>query len=248
MAGFGVVQQVQVTADELKQRFPQKKNTITEETVALVNTVISNPEFDGSQFLNHLVDYQYCMVDGGYSMAEYINAMKFCAYLESTGGNVTEAYKKARASDPFVAARLTAATDSNAYNELSSQASRYRRSKLVKQILTQSDMPLYLMFQAERYKAVAVLAREMQSAPFSKDRITAAKELLAAVKPPENIQIELGVGPTKEARDLQMELNTQLTKLAINQQALLDAGMDIRDVQKTGINLNIIEDAEIENG
>jgi hypothetical protein len=104
------------------------------------------------------------------------------------------------------------------------------------------------MFQAERYKAVAVLAREMQSAPYSKDRITAAKELLAAVKPPENIQIELGVGPNREARDLQMELNTQLAKIAANQKALLEAGMDIREVQKTGISLNAVEDAEIENG
>ena len=107
-------------------------------------------------------------------------------------------------------------------------------------------MPLYLMFQAERYKAVTVLAREMQTAALSKDRIAAAKELLAAVKPPENVQIELGIGPNREARDLQLELNAQLAKLAANQKALLEAGVDLRDVQRTGIRLNDVQDAEVE--
>lgn len=247
MGRFGVVRAVQVDVDELKKRFPAKKNTINEDTVALVNEAISNPEFDGSAFLGHLVDYQGCMIDGGASFTEYLNAMKFCAFLEQTE-NLVQAYTKARISDPFVAARADCATDSNAYNELSSAASRYRKSKLVRQILTQSDMPLYLMFQAERYKAVAVLSKEMISAPYSRDRISAAKELLAAVKPPENVQIELGIGPNRESRDLQMELNTQLAKLAANQKAMLEAGMDIRDVQRTGIRLNDVTDAEVEDG
>lgn len=245
MSRFGVVVATQVTLEELKTKFPTKKNTITEETVALVNEAISNPEFDGSAFLGHLVDYQGCMVDGQASMSEYINAMKFCAYLESTS-NLVEAYKKARASDAFVQARMDVPTDSVAYTELSSAASRYRKSKLVRQILTQSDLPLYLMFQAERYKAVAVLAREMQSAAYSRDRITAAKELLAAVKAPENMQIELGIGPNKEARDLHADLNAQLAQLVANQQALLSAGVDLREVQKIGIRLNDVQDAEVE--
>ena len=247
MGKFGVVAQTpHIDIDELKRRFPAKKNTINENTVKLVNEAISNPEFDGMSFLSHLVDYQGCMIEGGASFTEYINAMKFCAYLEQTD-NTVQAYIKARVGDEFVATRMNMATDSVGYNELSSQASRYRKSKLVRQILTQSDMPLYLMFQAERYKAVAVLAREMQSAPYSRDRITAAKELLAAVKPPENLQIELGIGPNKEAKDLQMELNTQLAMLAANQKAMLTAGMDIRDVQRTGLRLNDTHDAEVED-
>ena len=245
MSRFGVVQSVQIDMDELKRKFPQKKSTITEETVRLVNEAISDPSFDGGAFLNHLVDYQSCMIDGGASFAEYVNAMRFCAYLEQTQNNLVQAYSKARIGDEFVAERINLPTDSVGYNELSSQASRYRKSKLVRQILTQSDMPLYLMFQAERYKAVAVLAREMQTASYSRDRITAAKELLAAVKPPENLQIELGIGPNKEAKDLQMELNAQLAALAANQRALLTAGMDIREVQKTGLRLNDTHDVEV---
>ena len=235
-----------LTVEETKKKFPSKKHTITDETVDLLNEVITNPDFDGRAFLGHLVDYQGCMIDSGGSLIEYINAMKFCAYLEQSQ-NLVQAYKKARISDEFVASRINAPTDTPAYTELASAASRYRKSKLVRQILTQSDLPLYLMFQSDRYKAVAVLAREMQHAELSRDRIAAAKELLVAVKAPENMQIELAVGPNRAAKDLQQDLNTQLAKLAANQQALLMAGLDIREVQKTGISLNDTQDAELDD-
>ena len=242
MSRFGLALQP-VTLEELKQKFPSKKNTITEETVDAVNEVMAHQDFDGRTFLEHLVDYQHCMIDGRVGFGEFLNAMKFCAYLESTS-NLVEAYKKARSQDAFVQERMNAPTDSVAYSELSSAASRYRRSKLVRQILTQSDMPLYLMFQGERYKAVAVLAREMQTAAYSRDRISAAKELLAAVKPPENVQIELGIGPNREAKDLHMELNAQLALLAANQQAMLKAGVPLVDVQKTNIKLNNLDEVQ----
>ena len=245
MGRFGVVQATAVTLEELKTKFPQKKSTITEETVEMINSALYDPEFDNKIFLAQLVDYQGCMIDCGASFTEYINAMKFCAHLEGTS-NVTEAYIKARMNDAFVQARAALPTDSTGYAELTSAASRYRKTKIVRQILTQSDMPLYLMFQAERYKAVAVLAKEMQTAAYSRDRIAAAKELLNAVKAPESSQIELNIGPNKEARDLQAELNQQLAVLALNQQKLLAAGMDLRDVQRTGIRLNDATDAEVE--
>lgn len=243
MAGLGLVKQekVELTKEELIQKFPAKKASITDEVVDLINEVNNNPDFNGNEFIDTMVDYQGAMIDCRASIPEYINAIKFCAYLETTNGSATEAYKRARAADKFVQDRINAPANSQKYNELSSAASRYRKTPLVKQILTQSEMPLYLMFQKERYKAVAVLAEEMQEAMYSKDRISAADKLLTHVKPPENIQVELGIGPTKEAVDLHTELNTQLARLAANQKAMLDAGLDIKEVQKTHINLDIID-------
>lgn len=246
MGALGIVSpKEEVTVDLLKQKFPVKKNTITEETVALINQALEDPEFDKSTFLNQLADYQSCMLDANASMNEYINAMKFCAYLESCS-TMTEAYKRARMNDEFVLKRFDAEPGSREYADLTSAASRYRKTKLVRQILTQSDMPLYLMFQGERYRAVAVLANEMQTAQYSKDRIAAADKLLSHVKPPDNLQIELGIGPNKEAKDLHMELNTQLALLAANQKALLSAGVPLQEVQRTGIQLNDVHDAEVD--
>ena len=236
-----------VTVEKLKEWFPAKRNTITEETVEMINETLENPDFDPQNFISAIVDYRSVITDLSVSMDAYINALKFCAYLE-TENNLTEAYKKARADDEFVASRWDAPTDSADYNALTVQASRYRRTKLVKQILLQSDMPLHLMFQGARYKAIAVLAREMEHAAMSKDRIAAAKELLAAVKPPENLQIELGIGPNKESRDMMAELNSQLAALALNQQRRLEAGANLADVQVTGIRLGTYEEAEVEDG
>lgn len=229
------------TIADMKERFPAKKNTITQNLVDLLNEASSDPMFNGDEFMKTLVDYQSCMIESASSMREYINAIKFCAYLESENNNSYQAYKKARKHDPFVEERKDDPVDSMGYNAIVAAASRYRKNPLVRQILTQSDMPLYLMFQGSRYKAVALLAREMEEAPYSKDRINAADKLLSHVKPPENVQVEMNIGQSQEVIDVQEELNNQLAQIAANQKALMGQGQDIREVQKLGIDIIDIE-------
>lgn len=224
MKGLGIVNQpkTEFTVEDIQQRLPAKKNTITQEVVDLINDASSDPMFNGDEFVRSMVDYQSAMIQNSASVKEYVNALKFCAYLEAEGDNLTEAYKKARANDEFVMTRLEAQPGTQDYAALNAAASRYRKNPLVKQILTQSDMPLYLMFQASRYKAVATLAEEMANAPYSKDRINAADKLLTHVKPPENIQIELDVG-VKENNAIQ-DLNAQLAEIAAKQKVHLQSG------------------------
>jgi hypothetical protein len=142
---------------------------------------------------------------------------------------------------------MFAPTDSNEYKELTSRASTHHKSPLVRKILTQSDMPLHLMFQGARYRAVAVLAREMTDAEYSKDRIAAADKLLTHVKPPENQKIELDIGMTSEAKSVTASLMDQLAVMAVQQRKLLEAGADIRSVQKLGIQAEIL-DVEVNDG
>ena len=88
----------------------------------------------------------------------------------------------------------------------------------------------------------------MHTAPFSKDRISAADKLLTHVKPPENLQVELQVGHSKEAKDLGTQLSEQLAKSISLQKSMLEAGIDIREATKLGIKLlgpDDIEDAEV---
>lgn len=241
MGVFNIVKRSKpITKEELQQKFPAKRSTITEETVQFINDTMQNPDFDSATFLTQLVDYQGAMIDSSASMTEYINAIKFCAYLEAEQ-NMTEAYRRARANDKFVQDRAMARTGTNEYNELTMQASRYRKSKLVRQILTQSDMPLYLMFQGARYKAVAVLAREMEEAAYSKDRISAAEKLLTHVKPPENNKVELEVGLNAEAQSMQTKLFEQLSEISMKQHKRLVNGEKIDTVQKVGITTEFVE-------
>ena len=86
------------------------------------------------------------------------------------------------------------------------------------------------MFSGYRYKAIGVLANEMETAQYSRDRIAAAKELLAAVKGPENVKIELDIG-VKESSAV-ASLNAQLAEFAANSMKHLEAGTT--DLAKLG--------------
>ena len=91
MARLGIVkkQVPEITLEELKERFPAKKNTITEETVKLINDAMNDPQFSGEEFINTMLDYQNVLATSSASFKEYVNAIKFCAYLESTDFNIT---------------------------------------------------------------------------------------------------------------------------------------------------------------
>lgn len=252
MAGLGIVKKdkTEFTREELVAKLPRKKNTITDELVDLINEANNDPQFNGDEFMSTMVEYQSVMTDCSASIPEYINALKFCAYLEAEDGNLTEAYIRARGNDRFVADRRGAEVGSPDYNALTSAASRYRKTPMVRKILTQSDMPLYLMFQGSRYGAVAVLAKEMVEAKYSKDRITAAKFLLDTVKPPESLEVELQVGPNQEAKDMSTQLSEQLAASVAMQKKMLEAGVDFKQATTLGINLNSddVEDAEVIDG
>ena len=242
MGKFNVVrkEKKEYTVEELKELFPSKKNTITEELAKYLNDAVSADEFNGDEFMKHLLTYQSVMTQCRGSLKDYINAVKFCAYLESEDSQV-EAYKKARADDEFVRTRLNAPTDSVDYDMLANAASRFRKTPMVRQILAQSDMPLYLMFQGGRFQAAATLLNESMTAKSSRDRINAADKFLTHVKPPEGMKVELEIGYNKEARDIQQDLMMQLATIAATQKKLMEAGMDVGEAQKLGVNVNTVE-------
>lgn len=243
MAGLGIVKKEKtvVTKEELARRFPSKKGTLTDEVVNLINDVNNDPEFNGDEFLENMMTYQSVMHKNSGSLAEYVNALKFCAYLEADVSNYTEAYKKARANDKFVIERANLPTDSAGYKELTTAASRFRKTPMVREILTQAEMPLYLMFQGARYSAVSKLVTEMETAQFSKDRISAAKAILEHVKPPENMKIELDIGVKQDSVIDRYE--SMITELVEHQKREIAEGKDLHTVTNVSIvnNSNYID-------
>lgn len=223
MVGLGMVRQKpdNVTVDKLKHLFPAKKGTITQETVDIINMVQNDPEFDGYKLMNNMISLQSVMTKNSSSMNEFIDAIRFCSYLEADDKFI-DAYKRTFAYRDFVQERVDSPATSKEYRELSSAASRYRKSPIVIDILTQANVPLYLMFQGTTFEAVNVLSEEMHSAPHAKDRIAAAKAILEHVKPPENVKIELDIG-VKENSAIQ-NLNDQLAKFASSTVTHLESG------------------------
>jgi len=222
-AGLGMVKAPQpITIEELKAKFPKKRNSITQEAVNIINETLLDPEFDSSTFVQDMITYENVMHSSSLNINEYINTVRFCAYLQSNPDSIIDAYKRTFSHRDFVKDRWTAASGSKEYSELTSAASRYRSTPGVVKVMTQAMVPMHILFAGMRYQAINVLATEMTTAHFSKDRISAAKELLAAVKPPDNIKIDLDVG-VKENSAIE-QLNAQLASFASNSMVHLQAG------------------------
>jgi len=230
-----------LTIADVKQAMPKKKNFITQEAVDIINASTNDPEFQGESLLQTASTYEAVLKGARASVPEYLNAVRFCAYMMTNKSNYTEAYKKVFADREFVSTRLGLATSDPRYTELTSAASRYRRTKLVVDILTVSQVPLDLIFTGHRYKAIGVLAEVMENGRYDRDRINAAKELLAATKGVENVKIELDVGVSESSAVQQ--LNDQLVEIAGRSLKHLEAGST--SLKELGA-LKVIDDDVIE--
>ena len=212
-----------ITREDIERTFPKRKNAVTDEMIEMFNDSLVQPEFQGETLMQVVSNYESLIMGRkGLTLGDLVNASRFVAYLISFDDNATEAYKKTFSHREFVKARKDLETTSVQYRELTNAASKYRRSTLVRDLLTHSQMPLDLMFTGARYKAIGVLAKEMEEAKFAKDRIMAAKELLAATKGPENLKIALDVG-VQESSAVQ-QLNDQLASIAARQKMLIESG------------------------
>lgn len=211
-----------LTIADLKQAMPKKKNFITQEAVDIINASMNDPEFQGESLLQTASMYEGILKGSRSSIPEYLNAIRFCAYMMTNNSNYTDAYKKVFAHRDFVKERKDLHYTDPKYGELTKAASRYRQTKLITDILTASQVPLDLIFTGHRYKAIGVLADVMENGKYDRDRINAAKELLAATKGPDNVKIELDVG-VKESSAVQ-QLNDQLAEIAGRSIKHLNAG------------------------
>lgn len=211
----------EVTLFDLQCAMPAKKNLVTQEIVDIINKVQEEPEFQGESLMQTMVTYQSVLQKAKVGIKEYISAIRFCAYLISMDDNYTEAYKRTFYDRKFVKDRITLDTSDPRYGELTSAASRYRRSKLVVDILTLSQVPMELMFAGLRYKAVGVLANVMMTAKYDRDKIAAATQLLLATKS-DNIKVDLDIKVNENSAVT--DLRTQLAQMAATQTAYLHSG------------------------
>ena len=113
-----------VTVEDLQKLIPSRKNAITEEAVELINASRSEPEFQGESLISTMTTYEAVMTKHKAGITEYVNAIRFCAYLIAQEDNYTEAYKRTLSSRDFVKERYNVPTDSAEYKQLTSAASR----------------------------------------------------------------------------------------------------------------------------
>ena len=221
-----------LTLNDLKNALNKagKNRVFTDEALELIKKSVEEPEFKAESLLQTAITYQDVLTKVPCSITEYLNAIRFSAYLASNGENVLDAYKRTFSFRNFVFERLNAPVDSTGYNELVAASSRYYRSKLVRELITASQLPMEFIFRGERYKAVLVLANLMQTARLDRDKIAAAKGLLEATEAPKDAVMSVNLN-TPESNALE-HLNDQLAVIAARQKTLIEAG--VTDVNTFG--------------
>lgn len=217
-----------------------KKISVTDEAVEIIHEAINTPEFDGFKFTETMVTYQNVLEGTSGSLVDYLNAVKFCSFLEANDGNYTDAYIKTFWKRDFIQSRKNAPTNSVEYKQITSAATRYRKSKMVVSILTQSQVPFYILFQGYREKAMKRLVYEMDNAALPKDRINAAKEVLAASTPPEELQVKVDFNEDKE--NIVDRYEKAMQKMVEAQRNMINAGAKIEDIT----NVEIVETEVLE--
>jgi hypothetical protein len=236
----------QLTKEELIEMFPEKKRTINDDTVAIINMAVDDPEFNGWSFKSNLLEYRHIMKRRSGSIHEYVNAVKFVAYVES-GCTFTEAYRRAFAYKDFVI-KSTGKTSGSDYDVLVSSATRFARSPMVADIMTTADVAVSLLHRGNFNTAIGVLTDEMLNAKTAKDRIAAAATLVKELKPSEKIEMGIDIGFNEDAQKQIDQTNQQLAQVAKNQMALLKKGYSIDQIQQIHIRKTEEEaiDADVE--
>lgn len=211
-----------LTVEDVQKALPSRKGSVTEELVDVINQASQDPEFQGESLMSTLVTYENLMVSNKASIREYVDAVRFCAYLITMDDSYIEAYKRTFYYRDFVQERMDAEPGSVKYNELSSAASRYRRTnKLVSDILTYSQAPLDIMYMGWRYKALGVLHDVMMNGRHDKDKVAAADKLMQHTASAGNkLEISIGVKDNSMVESLM----AQLSVAASTQKQMLEAG------------------------
>ena len=215
-------------------RRKKHKCVITDEAVELIKKSASEEAFDGYRFIDTILEFRSILdEDSDIQLEDYINAVRFCSYLEVYKGNAIEAYIEAFRYKEFVDKKRNAPRDSREYLSLVNAASRYRKHPLVKKILAQSEIPLYIMFQGYRYAAVEKLVEEMNNAKLSRDRINAADKLLLHLKAPEGIEVNVNV--KKDSETIIDTYQEAIMNMIQKQKALIQNGGNMHEIVNASI-------------
>jgi len=165
---------------------------------------------DEEELETMIVDTASVLTSGRYKMEDYLRAVEFCSYRLQEDTQVL-AYKKTFPS------RCVGKTD----GAISGKASIYGNGKLVVELLGMSYVPIHLLYGRDRHKSLRKLSWLVDNGDTDRIQMESADKLLAHLKPPEEVKIELEIG--LGASQVIEELSESLDKIALMAQAKIES-------------------------
>ena len=223
----------ELTMDVVRQVLPTKfARAITDENVAQWNLVTSDPDM-AAYYRENFITYSKVLNEGKFTVDEYLNAVMHCSH-RLAGETTKDSYLRVfphKAAEWLVKGVKTKTQD--AY------VSMYNNTKLVRKIMEQSVIPIWVLNQDKAQAAINVLADLMDNADSEKVRSDSANALLNHLKKPDNLKVELDIG-VKEGSEL-ANLQKVMADLAQAQLAAIQSG----GVNALGIAESRIVEAEV---
>lgn len=230
--------ELEVLQDQLGKK---KGSLITQETVDELNRLVEDPDY-GEEFVDAYSSYFNVLEKNTqWTTPKYMSAMKFFTLMEA-GHTATDAYVKT--FPERLEARHARGENKSA---MGGEASRYNASALVNEIRKVATIPVQLVHRHLLHKAIQQQAHLMMNANSEMVRQKAGEVLIRELKPTEDSTVNIKVGMSDEAKSQQAQLVDHIGSIALNQQKMLAAGMNIADIQRLNIQISSAIDAEIED-
>lgn len=201
---------------------PNLKNSITQEMVDTINTIVSDPIL-AETVRNNFLSYTGVLQDGKFKIEDYLHAVMYVSY-KLMGSSNQEAYIK---TFPERYQILVEKGTSN--KDIAAYVSAYNKGKLVNLIYEQTLVPSWVLNQHIYQQAINTQYELMTDDEVSaKVRSDAADSLLNHLKKPEAVKGQISM-EMRETSGIN-ELRKALTDMAAAQRHLIENGTEVKDI------------------
>jgi len=206
-----------LTKEQLSSAVPDKRfrKYITDDVVAVIN---SEPDSELRRvFRDNTLTYSSVLSTGKYSLAAYVNAVKFVS-LKLMGDKASTAYSKVF---PDRYQNLIAKGASASY--IASFADNYSKTGLITKIMEQTMVPTHILNAGIYQEAINVQAELMHTARSEMVRQKAAETLISNLTAPTAAKVEIDIGYShdlvEDLRATTKALAQQQLKMILNGQS-----------------------------
>lgn len=206
-----------ISIEVLSRAIPDKyRKNLNDELLNNINTTLTDTNLQ-AELRDNFISYMSVLNDGRYKITDYLSAVKYVTHKLSGSSNI-DAYSKTfpdRYKDMHVRGLSN--------KDMSSIITVYNKTKLVNAIMEQSLIPVWIINQDLRQKAINKLADLMMNANSEKVQSDSAGKLVDALKPPEVTKVELDIGANES--DEIKQLKELTLEMAAQQKRLIESGV-----------------------
>lgn len=201
---------------------PNLKNSVTQELIDNLNSV-STDQIMAEEIRNNFLSYSSVLREGRFKIGDYLNAVSFVSF-RIAGDSNHDAYFKT-----FPTRYQNLLVLGKEPREIASYVAQYAKGQLVNKIMEQTIIPSWVLNQDMYQKALNVQYEIMTDEEVSpKVRAEAANSLLTHLSKPKEAAAVINLD-MRENSGLN-ELKDTLSKLAMQQQQLINQGITTKEI------------------